>query len=112
MQTVEHPDKRPTPFGLDPEAITACYERSDHRPPDMSRYEAFAFQVEAELARQRGTHNAGILPVLRAYGRLKMQAEYMAQAIASADLRECVAALNAYRLDMSPEYEEDEDDED
>lgn len=81
MQAVEHDRSNPRPFGLDPEKLRVCYERSGTRPKGMSRYEAFAYQIEAEIARERSESSMGLLPLSRAYHRLRRHAEALAGAL-------------------------------
>ena len=82
MIAVEHDGTPRNPFGLASHEIRTCYERSVDRPKGMSRYEAFAYQIEAEVGRRASAATPGLLPVLRAYARLREHADTLAATLA------------------------------
>ena len=66
------------PFGLDDEQVRDCYERAAVRPAGVTRYQAFAYHLEAEVANRLHETVPGILPLLRAHENLRDHAGKLA----------------------------------
>ena len=108
---IEHAGSGPRPFGLSEQAVRECYERALTSPEGMDKVEAFAFCLEAAAVEDFGAFNLAVLPIVRDYGRLKLHAENMAQAILTGDASDCSRALSLYKLDaVIPEYRSADED--
>ena len=83
MESMEHPDSKPTPFGLPIEDIAEAYKASADRPDGMPRHVAYLHRVEGEIARRHLATSAGLMPVVREYEELRQHAETMAIAMAN-----------------------------